>query len=86
MAPYITADTDWYYVAAFAIGIGFGWILEQAGFSSSRKMASVFYAKDFTVLKVFFTAALTASSDALRSPNRMLSAIDMLNKKVSWNT
>ncbi len=61
MAPYITADTDWYYVAAFAIGIGFGWILEQAGFSSSRKMAAVFYAKDFTVLKVFFTAAITAS-------------------------
>lgn len=65
MAPYITADTDWYYVAAFAIGIGFGWILEQAGFSSSKKMAAVFYAKDFTVLKVFFTAALTASSGLL---------------------
>ena len=65
MAPYITTDTDWYYVIAFAIGIGFGWILEQAGFSSSRKMASVFYAKDFTVLKVFFTAAITAASGLL---------------------
>jgi uncharacterized membrane protein YedE/YeeE len=65
MAPYITADTDWYYVIAFTIGIGFGWILEQAGFSSSRKMASVFYAKDFTVLKVFFTAAITASTGLL---------------------
>lgn len=65
MAPYITTDTDWYYVAAFAIGIGFGWILEQAGFSSSKKMAAVFYAKDFTVLKVFFTAALVSASGML---------------------
>ncbi len=43
MAPYITADTDWYYVAAFAIGIGFGWILEQAGFSSSKHPFLLFY-------------------------------------------
>ena len=45
---------------AFIIGIGFGFILEQSGFSSSRKLAGVFYGYDMVVLKVFFTAAITA--------------------------
>ncbi len=44
---------------AFLIGIGFGFVLEQAGFSSSRKLAGMFYGYDITVLKVFFTAAIT---------------------------
>jgi hypothetical protein len=42
------------------IGIGFGFSLEQAGFSSSRKLAGMFYGYDTTVLKVFFTAAIVA--------------------------
>lgn len=45
---------------AFFIGIGFGFVLEQSGFSSSRKLAGVFYGYDMTVMKVFFTAAVTA--------------------------
>src|SRR6056297_3311797 len=45
---------------AFLIGIGFGFVLEGAGFSSSRKLAGVFYGYDTVVLKVFFTAAITA--------------------------
>jgi uncharacterized protein len=45
---------------AFIIGIGFGFVLEQSGFSSSRKLAGVFYGYDAVVLKVFFTAAITA--------------------------
>ena len=45
---------------AFVIGIGFGFALEQAGFSSSRKLAGMFYGYDTTVLKVFFTAAIVA--------------------------
>ena len=45
---------------AFMIGIGFGFALEQAGFSSSRKLAGMFYGYDTTVLKVFFTAAIVA--------------------------
>ena len=45
---------------AFIIGIGFGFVLEQSGFSSSRKLAGVFYGYDMVVLKVFFTAAITA--------------------------
>jgi uncharacterized protein len=44
---------------AFIIGIGFGFVLEQSGFSSSRKLAGVFYGYDTVVLKVFFTGAIT---------------------------
>lgn len=43
---------------AFIIGIGFGFVLERSGFSSSRKLAGVFYGYDMVVLKVFFTAAV----------------------------
>jgi uncharacterized protein len=45
---------------AFLIGIGFGFILESAGFSSSRKLVGIFYGYDTVVLKVFFTAGITA--------------------------
>lgn len=53
------------YVVALLIGIAFGFVLEQAGFSSSRKLAGVFYGYDFTVLRVFFTAAVTAMAGSL---------------------
>ena len=52
-------------VVALVLGIGFGLALEQAGFSSSRRLAGVFYGYDFTVLRVFFTAAVTAMSGVL---------------------
>ena len=45
---------------ALLIGIGFGFALEQAGFSSSRKLAGMFYGYDTTVIKVFFTASIVA--------------------------
>lgn len=48
------------YIIAFLIGIAFGFILEQAGFSTSKKLVGLFYGYDFTVLRVFFTAGLTA--------------------------
>lgn len=48
------------FLIAFLIGLGFGFALEQAGFSSSRKLAGMFYGYDTTVLKVFFTAAIVA--------------------------
>src|SRR5512147_1095076 len=54
----ITENTNLFL--AFIIGIGFGFVLEQCGFSSSRKLAGVFYGYDMVVLKVFFTGAITA--------------------------
>ncbi len=52
-------------IVALFLGIAFGFVLEQAGFSSSRKLAGVFYGYDFAVLRVFFTAAVTAMSGIL---------------------
>ena len=51
---------EWNYVIAILIGMAFGYILEASGFSSSRKLAGVFYGYDFVVLKVFFTSAVVA--------------------------
>ena len=47
-------------IIAMVIGILFGVILEQAGFSTSKKLVGLFYGYDFTVLRVFFTAGFTA--------------------------
>jgi hypothetical protein len=51
---------EWNHIIAIIIGIAFGYVLEASGFSSSRKLAGVFYGYDFAVLKVFFTAALVS--------------------------
>jgi rhodanese-related sulfurtransferase/uncharacterized membrane protein YedE/YeeE len=48
------------YIVALIIGIFFGMILEQAGFSTSKKLVGLFYGYDFTVLRVFFTAGVVA--------------------------
>ena len=60
LIPQGIIGADWNFFIAFVIGIGFGFVLEQAGFSSSRKLAGVFYGYDTVVLKVFFTGAITA--------------------------
>lgn len=56
---HITTNTN--FLFAFLIGIAFGFVLESAGFSSSRKLAGVFYGYDTVVLKVFFTGAITTA-------------------------
>lgn len=62
MAPFVPDPiTDQLnLLVALFLGIAFGYVLEQAGFSSSRRLAGLFYGYDFTVLRVFFTAAITA--------------------------
>ena len=47
-------------VVAFVIGIGFGFMLERGGFGSARILAAQFYLGNMRVLKVMFTAILTA--------------------------
>lgn len=61
LIPQGIIGSQWDLVIALLIGIAFGFVLESAGFSSSRKLAGVFYGYDFTVLRVFFTAAITAA-------------------------
>lgn len=48
------------YMIYLVIGIGFGAVLEMAGFANSPKLAAQFYFKDMTVLKVMFTGIITA--------------------------
>jgi hypothetical protein len=45
---------------ALALGVGFGFVLERAGFGSARKLTAVFYFFDMAVVKVMFTAIVTA--------------------------
>ena len=47
-------------LVAFALGLGFGFFLERAGFGSARKLAAQFYLYDMSVFKVMFTAIVTA--------------------------
>lgn len=48
------------YTFAVLSGFGFGFVLERAGFGSSRKLAAQFYLRDMRVLKVMFSAIVTA--------------------------
>ncbi len=51
---------DLNFIVALCIGFFFGMVLEQAGFSTSKKLVGLFYGYDFTVLRVFFTAGVVA--------------------------
>lgn len=48
------------FIAIFFLGLLFGFFLERAGFGSSRKLTSIFYFKDWAVLRVMFTAIVVA--------------------------
>jgi rhodanese-related sulfurtransferase len=56
----VSADNPWTYVVFGLIGFAFGFTLEMSGFGDSRKLAAQFYFTELTVLKVMFTAIVTA--------------------------
>lgn len=61
--PYYKFDYfsfDFSLVIAFIIGIGFGFALERGGFGNARILAAQFYFYNMRVLKVMFTAIVTA--------------------------
>ncbi|MBI5251505.1 MAG: YeeE/YedE family protein [Desulfomonile tiedjei] len=47
-------------IVAVGIGFLFGFVLERAGFGDSRNLTSIFYFRDMRVLKVMFSAMVTA--------------------------
>ena len=47
-------------LTAIALGVGFGFCLERGGMAYAPKLAGQFTGKDFTVLRVMFTAIITA--------------------------
>jgi hypothetical protein len=62
LEPFLTAlaRNPWTYLVFGVIGFAFGFVLEISGFGNSKKLAAQFYFKDLTVLKVMFTAIVTA--------------------------
>jgi rhodanese-related sulfurtransferase len=56
----VSAANPWTYVLFAVIGFAFGFTLEMSGFGDSRKLAAQFYFTELTVLKVMFTAIVTA--------------------------
>jgi uncharacterized membrane protein YedE/YeeE len=59
-ATVVVVSTTGALAAAWVIGVAFGWLLERAGLGSARKLVGQFYLTDFTVLKVLFSALVTA--------------------------
>jgi hypothetical protein len=55
-----TIDKIFLYSLFALIGFAFGYTLEMSGFGNSKKLAAQFYFTDLTVLKVMFTAIVTA--------------------------
>ena len=47
-------------LAAVLVGFGFGFVLERAGFGNARKLLGQFYGTEMVMLKVMFTAIVTA--------------------------
>ena len=54
------AQNPWTYLVFGLIGFTFGYVLEISGFGNSKILAAQFYFKNLTVLKVMFTAIVTA--------------------------
>jgi len=86
MAPFVPEliSDQLNLVVALLLGIGFGAVLEQAGFSSSRRLAGVFYGYDFTVLRVFFTAAATAMAGVLLLGSAGILDLDVIFVNPMW--
>lgn len=59
MAPF-TFNHTMTNVVAILIGFFFGFVLERAGFGNARNLAAQFYLYNMRVLKVMFTAIITA--------------------------
>lgn len=62
-APFFKFDyfnTDVSLIVAFVIGIAFGFALERGGFGRATILAAQFYFTNMRVLKVMFTAIVTA--------------------------
>ena len=49
-------------VIAVLLGIAFGWFLERGGMGSATKLSGQFYFTDLSVLKLMFSAIVTAAS------------------------
>lgn len=84
MTPFPLTLTDYFghwgsYIVYMLIGFGFGFALEIGGFGNSKKLAAQFYFKELTVLKVMFTAIITAMVLIF-----LTSALGLLDYNLIW--
>jgi uncharacterized protein len=47
-------------IVALLVGASFGYLLQSVGMGNSRKIAAVFYGKDWAVMRIMFSAVVTA--------------------------
>ncbi len=67
------------YIVYLLVGLFFGFILENAGFGNSKKLAAQFYFKDLSVFKVMFSAIIVAMSLIFLS-----TALGLLDYNLIW--
>ncbi len=73
-------------VVAVLIGIGFGFVLERAGFGRATKLAAQFYLRDMTVFKVMFTAIVTAMLGLVAAAGLGLANLRVISESIaSWS-
>lgn len=60
LASSIELSTQAELAIAAALGVGFGFALERGGMAGARRLTAVFYLYDMAVVKVMFTAIVTA--------------------------
>jgi len=68
------------------IGMGFGLALERSGFARSENLVSIFYGRDFRVMRVMFTAIVTAMAGLviLSGAGLMDMGLLFLNETFLW--
>jgi hypothetical protein len=49
-----------FVISALVVGFGFGFFIERGGLGDARKLTGQFYLRDFTVLRVMFSAIVVA--------------------------
>jgi uncharacterized membrane protein YedE/YeeE/rhodanese-related sulfurtransferase len=72
-------------VVAVLLGFAFGFVLERAGFGRATKLAAQFYLTDMTVLKVMFSAIVTAMGGLLVADGLGLTDLSEISQSIaSW--
>jgi hypothetical protein len=72
-------------VVAVLLGFAFGFVLERAGFGRATKLAAQFYLTDMTVLKVMFSAIVTAMGGLLVASGLGLTDLAGISRSIaSW--
>ena len=73
-------------IVAVLLGFAFGFVLERAGFGRADKLAAQFYLHDMTVLKVMFSAIVTAMLGLLLASGVGLADLKLISEAATSET